>query len=131
MEPTMYKGDILFLANPSDTPFAIGDIVVYKIEGRDIPIVHRILEIHTDSNGQQMLLTKGDNNDGFDRPLYQPHTQQRTNGLVMWLRPDQVLGRAKAFLPYIGHLTIVMTEYPIIKFLLLATMGFFVITGKD
>jgi signal peptidase len=24
----------------------IGDIVVYKVKGRDIPIVHRVLELH-------------------------------------------------------------------------------------
>lgn len=24
----------------------IGDIVVYKIKGRDIPIVHRVLQLH-------------------------------------------------------------------------------------
>lgn len=44
MEPAFYRGDILFLRN-GGRPLQVGDIVVFKIEGRDIPIVHRILEL--------------------------------------------------------------------------------------
>lgn len=133
MEPTMYKGDILFLYR-GDKPYQVGEIVVYKIEGRNIPIVHRILEVHTSSDGEQRLLTKGDNNEGFDRPLYQPLDEQGRyiyRRPVLWLRPDQIQGRAIGFLPYIGHLTIVMTEYPLVKILLLSIMGFFVLTAKE
>lgn len=46
MEPAFHRGDILFLTNPSNTRYEIGDITVYKIPGQDIPIVHRILETH-------------------------------------------------------------------------------------
>lgn len=46
MEPAFYRGDLLWLTNPSDTPYVVGDITVYKIPGKDIPIVHRILETH-------------------------------------------------------------------------------------
>lgn len=46
MEPAFYRGDILFLINPQDTRYEIGDITVYKIPGQDIPIVHRVLETH-------------------------------------------------------------------------------------
>lgn len=79
----------------------IGDIVVYKVKGRDIPIVHRVLELHERSvpriysssekierervvpyltgycavvcyvcratDGNQVYLTKGDNNNVDDR----------------------------------------------------------------
>jgi signal peptidase len=31
MEPAFYRGDILFLTNPSHTPYEIGDITVYKV----------------------------------------------------------------------------------------------------
>ena len=27
-------------------PFRVGEIVVFKVKGRDIPIVHRVLEVH-------------------------------------------------------------------------------------
>jgi signal peptidase len=45
MEPAFYRGDLLFLTL-SDDPFRVGDIVVFKIPGRDIPIVHRIIKVH-------------------------------------------------------------------------------------
>jgi signal peptidase len=46
MEPAFYRGDILFLINPPNARYQIGDITVYKIPGQDIPIVHRVLETH-------------------------------------------------------------------------------------
>jgi len=46
MEPAFHRGDILFLINPQNKRYEIGDITVYKIPGQDIPIVHRILETH-------------------------------------------------------------------------------------
>lgn len=46
MEPAFFRGDLLFLTNPQDEPVRVGDIVVFKIRGRDIPIVHRVIKIH-------------------------------------------------------------------------------------
>lgn len=46
MEPAFYRGDLLFLTNPSDERYITGDITVYKIPGADIPIVHRVIETH-------------------------------------------------------------------------------------
>ena len=46
MEPAFFRGDLLFLTNYQDDPITIGEIVVFKIEGRDIPIVHRVLKVH-------------------------------------------------------------------------------------
>ena len=45
MTPAFVRGDLLFLAKTND-PYKVGDIVVYKIKGQQIPIVHRILEMH-------------------------------------------------------------------------------------
>ncbi|KAI0306129.1 hypothetical protein B0F90DRAFT_1808621 [Multifurca ochricompacta] len=79
MEPAFYRGDILFLVNPQNKRYEVGDITVYKIPGQDIPIVHRVLETHDVVkvvNGvrqakplpeNQLLLTKGDNNYLDDR----------------------------------------------------------------
>ena len=42
MEPAFWRGDLLFLWNRGrDTQ--IGEIVVYKVKGKDIPIVHRVV----------------------------------------------------------------------------------------
>ena len=46
MEPAFYRGDLLFLTNPSDKGYKTGDITVYKVPGADIPIVHRVIETH-------------------------------------------------------------------------------------
>jgi signal peptidase len=46
MEPAFHRGDLLFLVNPPNTRYEIGDITVYKIPGQNIPIVHRVLETH-------------------------------------------------------------------------------------
>lgn len=88
MEPAFQRGDILFLNN-QDTPIDVGEIVVFKIDGRDIPIVHRVLNLHEGHDGQVDLLTKGDNNMVHDRGLYKPGQ--------LWLQRDQVLGRAVAY----------------------------------
>lgn len=45
MEPGFYRGDILFL-NLGKKPFHTGEIVVFNLDGRDIPIVHRIIKVH-------------------------------------------------------------------------------------
>ena len=42
MEPAFQRGDILFLNNQDD-PIRVGEIVVFKIKDRDIPIVHRYI----------------------------------------------------------------------------------------
>jgi signal peptidase len=46
MTPSFVRGDLLFLSYTS-RPLEIGDIVVYRLKGQAIPIVHRILELHT------------------------------------------------------------------------------------
>jgi signal peptidase len=47
MTPAFERGDLLFLALPNDN-IVVGDICVYKLKGQAIPIVHRILEVHTE-----------------------------------------------------------------------------------
>lgn len=45
MEPAFQRGDLLFLTMSQD-PIRVGDICVFKIEGKEIPIVHRVIELH-------------------------------------------------------------------------------------
>ncbi|KAI9365418.1 hypothetical protein DFJ73DRAFT_807675 [Zopfochytrium polystomum] len=123
MEPAFQRGDLLFLTLGSD-PIRAGDICVFKIKNKDIPIVHRVLEVHDNiQTGEQFLLTKGDNNGLNDRGLYNP--QQ------MWVSNKDVVGRVKGFLPYIGMVTIILTDYPILKVVLLAVMGLIVFMTKE
>lgn len=46
MEPAFFKGDLLLLTNDREQNVLAGDIVVFKISGRDIPIVHRVIKVH-------------------------------------------------------------------------------------
>ena len=39
MEPALYRGDAIFLSMTS-SPVEPGEIVVFKLAGRDVPIVH-------------------------------------------------------------------------------------------
>merc|ERR1711871_66966 len=85
MEPAFQRGDILFLNN-DPSPIQVGEIVVFKITGRDIPIVHRVLKVHESPDGSVKMLTKGDNNHVDDRSLYARGQN--------YINREHVLGRA-------------------------------------
>jgi len=117
MEPAFYRGDILFLTMTNE-PIRVGDICIFKLKGRDIPIVHRVLRIHDhDKIGKELILTKGDNNQVDDRSLY-PQGQ-------FWIQTEDIIGRAKGFVPYAGMVTILMNDYPYLKFVVLGGRFFF------
>ncbi|KAH0913968.1 LOW QUALITY PROTEIN: hypothetical protein HID58_028414 [Brassica napus] len=233
MEPGFQRGDILFLHMSKD-PIRAGEIVVFNIDGRDIPIVHRVIKVHERKNtGEVDVLTKGahptkkslrdetledyedlqlifeqglatgknaiglgddtdaptfgakddepfeldprsfgyaekegsqasgflnstlprsrkgpsekqplkkrakgveggessnsnmdgDNNPGDDRLLYAKGQ--------LWLHRHHIMGRAVGFLPYVGWVTIIMTEKPIIKYILIGALGLLVISSRD
>lgn len=62
---------------------------------------------HHRENGTVKFLTKGDNNSVDDRGLYAPGQ--------LWLTKNDIVGRARGVLPYVGMITIYMNEYPNFK----------------
>ncbi|KAF5313357.1 hypothetical protein D9611_008471 [Ephemerocybe angulata] len=146
MEPAFYRGDLLFLTNPSSEQYKTGDITVYKIPGAEIPIVHRVMETHdvpksidirkyTKSKSKskpqpgedskqdnQLLLTKGDNNYVDDIELYQ--------GLE-WLEKKHIVGKVRGFLPYVGYVTIAMNDCPQLKYALLGGLGLLALIQRE
>ncbi|PNG99791.1 Signal peptidase complex catalytic subunit SEC11C, partial [Tetrabaena socialis] len=115
MEPGFYRGDILFL-NMGKAPIRTGEIVVFNLDGRDIPIVHRVIKVHERTNGTHIdILTKGDNNYGDDRALYNKGQE--------WLHQQHIMGRAVGFLPKVGMVTILMNDYPYLKYALISVLG--------
>ncbi|KAK9717289.1 Signal peptidase complex catalytic subunit [Basidiobolus ranarum] len=123
MEPAFYRGDLLFLSM-SQEPVRVGDITVFKIKGRDIPIVHRVLKVHEEKdNGNTLILTKGDNNPVDDRGLY--------NRGQYWIAPEDIIGRVKGHMPYLGMVTILMNDYPQAKMVLLGVMGIYILLSKE
>ena len=125
MEPGFYRGDILFLSLNFDDPFIPGDVVVFQVKGRDVPIVHRVINAHESNNGTFALLTKGDNNQVDDRGLYNTDVNQ------LFITKEELMGRAKAYLPYVGMVTIWLNDYPWFKYVMLSLMGFLVMIGRE
>uniref|UniRef100_A0A0K8TQ36 Signal peptidase complex catalytic subunit SEC11 n=1 Tax=Tabanus bromius TaxID=304241 RepID=A0A0K8TQ36_TABBR len=123
MEPAFHRGDLLFLTNYQDEPVRVGEIVVFKVEGRDIPIVHRVIKLHEKEDGTVKFLTKGDNNSVDDRGLYAPGQ--------LWLRENDIVGRARGFLPYVGMITIYMNEYPNLKYAILGILAIYVLLHRE
>lgn len=112
MEPAFQRGDILFLWN-RDRRARVGDVVVYEIRGKSIPIVHRVLREHH-SLEKQLLLTKGDNNADDDLMLY-ARKQAYLN------QQEDLVGTVKGYVPMVGYITILLTENMYFRY---ATLGF-------
>ena len=74
-------------------------------------------------NGDYNALTKGDNNEVNDRGLYERGQ--------FWLNKKNIFGRIKGFLPKVGILTIIMNDYPYLKYGILGVMTIMVLTSKD
>jgi len=126
MEPFFYRGDLLFLTNNDNEPLETGEIVVFKIEGRDIPIVHRVLKVHQgdqNDNSSLKFLTKGDNNNVDDRGLY---AQGQS-----WLQKKDMVGKARGFVPQVGIVTILMNDFPHLKYAVLSVLGIFVLFNRE
>lgn len=51
MEPAFQRGDLLFLWNRSPRT-EVGEIVVYNVRGKDIPIVHRVVRSYPEVEGK-------------------------------------------------------------------------------
>lgn len=124
MEPGFKRGDILFL-HMNKAPIQSGEIVAFNVEGREIPIVHRVVTVHEKRETDTVnILTKGDNNDVDDRyGIY-------ADGQI-WLEQKHIIGRVMGLLPYAGWATIIMTEKPIIKYILIGALGLLIMTSKE
>ncbi|KAK9849516.1 hypothetical protein WJX84_008999 [Apatococcus fuscideae] len=131
MQPGFYRGDILFLYH-SNYPVRTGDIVVFNLPHKQrapgeeaIPIVHRAVQVHEQRSGGQInILTKGDFNEQNDRDggIY---------GGIPWLAAQHIMGRVVGYLPYVGQVTLIMNDYPKVKYALIALLGLFILTSND
>ncbi|KAG9392415.1 Peptidase S26B eukaryotic signal peptidase [Carpediemonas membranifera] len=126
MEPGFWRGDLLFLWHQHDRPYEIGDIVVYKLPGQPIPIVHRVHQIHHGDDGEPLYLTKGDNNPEADTLLY-----QRTDRRMEYLTDEQIIGRVVGYFPKLGYATIALNDYPWLKYVMFGAFGLMALTGND
>ncbi|ERF69409.1 Signal peptidase complex catalytic subunit sec11 [Endocarpon pusillum Z07020] len=143
MEPAFQRGDLLFLWNRDHTA-EVGEIVVYKVKGKDIPIVHRVVRsFHTvsgnplvqgksksekvgaaDTAPKAQLLTKGDNNIADDTELY-------ARGQSYLDREEDIIGSVRGYVPAVGYVTIMLSEHPWLKTVMMGIMGVMVVLQRE
>ncbi|KAJ3325687.1 hypothetical protein HDV06_003457 [Boothiomyces sp. JEL0866] len=97
-DPPITTTDLLFLHRVRQ--LRIGDLIIFRIsEGSNVPICHRIIELHQETAlGGWKVLTKGDYNAVDDRGLYE-------SGQV-WIEPSNVIGVVYAKIPLLGYLKV-------------------------
>ncbi|MBI4140230.1 signal peptidase I [Candidatus Woesearchaeota archaeon] len=89
------KGDIMILR--SATNLKQGNVIVFMTEGRNDPIIHRLVKIMT-NNGQTIYTTEGDNNCGAIAD-FEKNIQQK-----------QLIGKAYFKIPLLGWIKIFFVD---------------------
>ncbi|CCW60219.1 unnamed protein product [Phytomonas sp. EM1] len=124
MEPGYRRGDFITVHRRPSSEVRAGDIIVYRLEGREIPIVHRVITWHRrEIDGKQFYLTKGDNNHWNDRALY--------DSAMEFISGEAIVGKVFAKLSFFGYATIMFNEVAIVKYISMGLIGFFLITSMD
>lgn len=124
MEPAFQRGDVLFLWNRNKYN-EVGDVVVYEVDGKSIPIVHRVLREHrNEETGEQLLLTKGDNNALDDISLY-------AKGNTYLKKSSDVVGTVKGYIPQVGYITIWISESIYAKYCMLGFLAISSLMSND
>jgi len=83
-----YVGDLGIVKGEKE--YKVGEVIVYKVPGQKLPVIHRIIKINEDGT----YMTKGDNNPGllpFERSV----------------KREQVEGRVIFIIPKIGYLKVI------------------------
>ncbi|KAJ5047062.1 uncharacterized protein L3040_002906 [Drepanopeziza brunnea f. sp. 'multigermtubi'] len=124
MEPAFQRGDLLILWNRNwlEPETGVGEIVVYNVKGKDIPIVHRVVR-KFGTGEHAKLLTKGDNNDADDTELYARGQD--------YLERKDIIGSVVAYIPFVGYVTIMLSEHPWLKTVMLGIMGLVVVLQRE
>ncbi|PKS06716.1 hypothetical protein jhhlp_006790 [Lomentospora prolificans] len=123
MEPAFQRGDLLFLWNRNLlAETEVGEVVVYNVKNKDIPIVHRVVR-KFGTGPHAKLLTKGDNNVGDDTELYAKGQD--------YLEREDIIGSVVGYFPFVGYVTILLSEYPWLKTAMLGIMGLVVVLQRE
>lgn len=70
------------------------------------------------------LLTKGDNNLADDTELY-------ARGQDYLTRSEDIIGSVVGYIPFVGYVTILLSEHPWLKKVLLGLMGVMVVLQRE
>jgi len=96
--------------------------VVYEVEGKQIPIVHRVVR-KFGSGADAKLLTKGDANKADDTELYADGQD--------YIQRKNIIGSVVAYIPFVGYVTILLSEHPWLKTVMLGIMGLVVVLQRE
>jgi len=92
------KGDLVIVrklnAEEAVGTLEVGDIIQFVREDK-VAVIHRIVEIKTDSKGETQYVTKGDHNDEADESP---------------VSPGQIIGVARFKIPFLGYPTVLLME---------------------
>lgn len=111
---TYERGDVLWLWNATQE-LQVGEVVAYRPgENRDLLSTHRLVEIRRNTGtGQDLLLTKGDDNRVNDRGSYAPGR--------LWLLRRDVAGKVVGVIPHnIGTIALALRDYPVLWYFAIA-----------
>ena len=129
MDPGYTRGDLIFLSTHLKKPMNMGDILVFRIDNMDMPVVHRVHRIYDNDPDDvtklenfedfdvPFVLTKGDHNFVDDRLLY-PDGQ-------IFLCPKHFVGKIDGYCPYLGWITLVLHDYAAARYSFLLALGLF------
>jgi signal peptidase len=108
MEPNLKRGDYVICIGIKAEDIGVGDIIIFDLRGKS-NIVHRVINKTKDLDGNWRFLTKGDNNSNPDEEPYDINT---------WVREENIVGKVIFKIPYIGWITLIARENPIIPLII-------------
>jgi signal peptidase len=138
MEPAFYRGDLLFLTNPVNEPYQLGDITVYKVREVTSQISYGAYDygvdpwrgysnrascnrksLHVSNRTDPAQSMPIDHVYRIDTPLEQEILTKGDNNeyddislyrRMKWLERRHIVGKVRGFLPYVGYVTIAMVQ---------------------
>jgi len=85
MEPNINIGDVVIIRKCNIEDIKVGDVIEYNKNGSSI--IHRVIEINNDNEGNYYLVAQGDNNETMDKKVLE----------------EQITGKALFKIKYLGY----------------------------
>ncbi|KAF3805157.1 Signal peptidase complex catalytic subunit SEC11 [Colletotrichum gloeosporioides] len=129
MEPAFQRGDLLFLWNRNFLQETdVGEIVVYEVKGKNIPTASEATHEGRQQCGcvldlGEYLAAEANRKSGADQELY-------AKGQDFLVRSD-IIGSVVAYIPFVGYVTILLSEHPWLKTVMLGIMGLVVVLQRE
>lgn len=91
--------------------------------GRYSLAVDTVMFANTFTSDKAKFLTKGDNNVADDTELFAKGQD--------YLERTDIIGSVIAYVPFVGYVTILLSEYPWLKTVMLGIMGLMVVLQRE